>query len=274
MNKYFYGALNIFYPLINRFRYRKVDDEKALYFYLSFDCDYSKDVLSLPALLDTLNKANVKASFACVGKWIELYPEEHKLIISNGHEILNHTYSHPDNKELNPDLRFSHLTNEDIIKEIGGMHTIAREVLNYSPVGFRLPHFGAVANADFDFIFKVLDELGYKYDSSALDFNTGNIPKEHNIREFPVSTCPVHPYTAFDTYHIFRSKRLIYGLFHRGSNSFADSFMRLLNFHKRSKTDVNVYFDPADIMKNCNLEPLIKEAKDMGFNFTRYRDRI
>ena len=69
---------------------------------LSFDCDYEKDIKRLPYLLDVLAEHNIKASIACIGMWVERFPEIHRRMVSEGHEILNHTYSHPDNEELNP----------------------------------------------------------------------------------------------------------------------------------------------------------------------------
>lgn len=79
---------------------------KKVCFSLSFDCDYTKDIMSLPALLDILSSYSFKASFACIGKFIEKYPKEHIRIITEGHEIINHTYAHPNNEELNPNLIF------------------------------------------------------------------------------------------------------------------------------------------------------------------------
>lgn len=47
-------------------------------------------------ILDVLKKHNVKATFFLTGKWVEKFPDYAKRIVHEGHEIGNHTYSHPD----------------------------------------------------------------------------------------------------------------------------------------------------------------------------------
>ncbi|WP_446050172.1 polysaccharide deacetylase family protein [Zobellia laminariae] len=47
-----------------------------------------------PRVLDLLAKYNAKATFFCVGQQIEKHPEVLKRILSEGHSIGNHTYSH------------------------------------------------------------------------------------------------------------------------------------------------------------------------------------
>jgi peptidoglycan/xylan/chitin deacetylase (PgdA/CDA1 family) len=49
---------------------------------------------STNAILDVLSKHNAKATFFCVGKQIEKYPEIFKRIIDDGHLVGNHSYSH------------------------------------------------------------------------------------------------------------------------------------------------------------------------------------
>ena len=46
-------------------------------------------------LLDVLAKHNVKATFFLIGKRIERYPETVDRLIAEGHQVGNHTYSHP-----------------------------------------------------------------------------------------------------------------------------------------------------------------------------------
>ena len=46
-------------------------------------------------LLDVLAKHNVKATFFMIGNRIERYPETVRRVITEGHEVGNHTYSHP-----------------------------------------------------------------------------------------------------------------------------------------------------------------------------------
>ncbi len=47
-----------------------------------------------PWVLDTLDKYNAKATFFCIGKNVELYPELYREIIRRGHAVGIHSYSH------------------------------------------------------------------------------------------------------------------------------------------------------------------------------------
>jgi len=50
----------------------------------------------LPDILATLKKQNVKASFFLEGRWVQKNPELAKMIVEAGHEVGNHSYTHPD----------------------------------------------------------------------------------------------------------------------------------------------------------------------------------
>jgi len=50
-----------------------------------------------PKFLDILKENDVKATFFCIGKQIEKYPETFQRIIAEGHTIGNHTLSHSNN---------------------------------------------------------------------------------------------------------------------------------------------------------------------------------
>ncbi len=48
-----------------------------------------------PKILDILRRYNVKATFFLIGKRVERFPQLAQRIVSEGHEVGNHTYSHP-----------------------------------------------------------------------------------------------------------------------------------------------------------------------------------
>ncbi|WML39101.1 polysaccharide deacetylase family protein [Neobacillus sp. OS1-2] len=54
----------------------------------------------LSEILATLKKHNVSASFFLEGNWVKKNPDLAKMIVSAGHEVGNHSYSHPDMKQL------------------------------------------------------------------------------------------------------------------------------------------------------------------------------
>ncbi|MFG2193316.1 polysaccharide deacetylase family protein [Streptomyces sp. NPDC048639] len=70
-----------------------VDCEKAKCIALTFDAGPGP---ATPRLLDTLKKERVPATFFLLGKrHIERYPDTVRRIADEGHEVANHTWSHP-----------------------------------------------------------------------------------------------------------------------------------------------------------------------------------
>ncbi len=92
--------------------------------------DDGPDIKYTGQILDILNKYNVKATFFVIGKNAERYPELVKRIISEGHEIGNHTYTHPDMRKISP---------EELDKEISKTQEIISGITGYTPVLFRPP---------------------------------------------------------------------------------------------------------------------------------------
>ena len=54
----------------------------------------------VPGMLATLRARSVKLTFFLTGKWIKENPELTRQIIADGHEIANHTFNHPDLRNL------------------------------------------------------------------------------------------------------------------------------------------------------------------------------
>ncbi|MBI4228698.1 MAG: polysaccharide deacetylase family protein [Deltaproteobacteria bacterium] len=225
---------------------------------ISFDCDYPEDVEAIPSILKVLSKYPFKASFACVGLWIEKYPKEHAMILEQGHEIINHTYSHPDNELLNPGQKFRSLERLNKLAEVEKCHEICLKFLNYEPKGCRIPHFKNLFTQE---IYGILKELNYKYSSSTWLTNTKTfgLPffADKGILEFPLSTCPLHPFTVFDTWHSLNTERWIHRLIHRGPDDYCSLFEKLLMIGKETGSYLNVYIDPLDVKKIPQFESLL-----------------
>ena len=60
---------------------------------ISFDCAWGADYTQ--ALLDTMEKNDVRCTFFAVEFWIEKYPEFVKKIVDGGHEMGTHSRTHP-----------------------------------------------------------------------------------------------------------------------------------------------------------------------------------
>jgi peptidoglycan-N-acetylglucosamine deacetylase len=76
----------------------------------------------LPSMLETLKKNNVHVSFFLEGKWTQKNPELAKMIVAAGHEIGNHSFSHPDMKILSsPRTRDEIVQTNKVIKATTGL---------------------------------------------------------------------------------------------------------------------------------------------------------
>lgn len=75
---------------------------------------------SAATILDILGRKQIKSTFFLTGKFIKRYPELVKRMLQEGHEIGNHTYSHPHlttyamnrKNETSGDINFGKLKNE------------------------------------------------------------------------------------------------------------------------------------------------------------------
>ncbi len=192
-------------------------------------------------MLEALSSFGIPASFACVGRLVERYPQAHQTILDHGHEILNHTYNHPYSHKYGDLRRFDRITNEEQREEISRCHDACRTYLDFEPIGFRIPHFQVQYT---DAIYEPLRLLKYAYSSSILANRTlsfGEPYRVGTILEFPVTTCALHPHTSFDTFHAFRSR------FTKHSElNFLRTLEGMLEFGKDRGNYVNLYVDPQD----------------------------
>ena len=81
-------------------------------------------------ILDILREYDVKATFFVIGKNVEAHPDLLRRTVSEGHEIGNHTYSHPHLKTIDE---------AKLVKEVARSATILREVAGIRTSLFRPP---------------------------------------------------------------------------------------------------------------------------------------
>lgn len=89
---------------------------------ISFDASWGAE--RTPLILEVLREHNLKTTFFLTGIWINDYPDWVKKIWEEGHEIGNHTASHPHLNQLSPEqIREELQAVEDKVFEITGQRT-------------------------------------------------------------------------------------------------------------------------------------------------------
>jgi len=130
-------------------------DEKKVA--ISFDAAWGDEYTE--GILDILDKYNVKTTFFLVGFWVDRYPDMVKKIHERGHEIGNHSSSHP---------HMSRLSREQIIQELKETSKKIYNITGKKDFLFR-PPFGDYNNL----LIKTAEETGYytiQWDVDSLDW--------------------------------------------------------------------------------------------------------
>ena len=90
MKLYFTKTPRIITRIFSNYTWRFSSTKKEIY--LTFDDGPTPEVTNF--VLSELKKHNAKATFFCIGKNVEQYPNIFKKIITEGHSIGNHTQNH------------------------------------------------------------------------------------------------------------------------------------------------------------------------------------
>lgn len=107
--------------------------------------------------LEFFSGLQVPVTFFCIGGEIENSAVGRRYLreaFDRGYEIANHTYTHPTDLTQFPDGQ--------IHRELEDCSRVIREITGQSPVGFRAPSYAMNAR-----VLKILDGMGFLYDSSA-----------------------------------------------------------------------------------------------------------
>ena len=105
---------------------------------LSFDAAWGND--DTETLINILKEYNAKATFFVVGAWVDKYPESVKQLSDAGHQVMNHSNTHP------------YMTKIDSVQKLDELNTCNRkieEITGVKPNLFR-PPYGDYDNATLD----------------------------------------------------------------------------------------------------------------------------
>lgn len=121
-------------------------DEKVIY--LTFDCGYENGYT--PAILDTLKKHQVSATFFVVGNFITDQSELIKRMVEQGHTIGNHTFTHPDMSKISSE--------ESFCKELQQVEEAYQAITGEEMIKFYRPPQGIYSISNL----KMAQEMGYQ----------------------------------------------------------------------------------------------------------------
>jgi len=112
--------------------------------YVAMTFDDGPSPLTTPRLLDILKQRNIKATFFMIGQNAERNPEIVKRILAEGHEIGNHSWTHP---------QLSKLSDERVTEEITKTQDAIKNACGYTPILLR-PPYGAITSRQKEWIEK------------------------------------------------------------------------------------------------------------------------
>lgn len=124
---------------------------------ISFDAAWGAE--DFPKIMEILDKHNVKTTFFMTGEWVEKYPECVKVLAEKGHDLGNHSATHPD---------MTTLSKEKQREQILAVHNAVKELTGYEMELFR-PPYGAYNNE----VIRTCYEVGYfpiQWDVDSLDW--------------------------------------------------------------------------------------------------------
>ncbi|MBK7492873.1 MAG: polysaccharide deacetylase family protein [Nitrosomonas sp.] len=84
-----------------------------------------------PQVLQILEQYNAKATFFCIGKRVQQYPDLAKSIVAGGHKLENHSMEHS--------YTFSLWCTQKIYRDVVNAQTVIQQVTNVRPHYFRAP---------------------------------------------------------------------------------------------------------------------------------------
>ncbi|MBE6934969.1 MAG: deacetylase [Ruminococcaceae bacterium] len=142
---------------------------------LSFDAAWGNE--DTEELIAILGKYGIRATFFVVGEWVDKYPESVKALHDAGHEIMNHSDTHP---------HFTALSPEEMTAEVKACSDKIEAITGVRPELFRPPY------GDYnDAVVSTLRREGYytiQWDVDSLDWkNPGSDAIVKRVLEKTVS---------------------------------------------------------------------------------------
>ena len=168
-------------------------------------------------VLETLASRNIKATFFCIGDNIRKHPEVFKKIVTQGHSIGNHTFSHLSGWKTKSPFYLENIKKcDDLINEY-----TSRTANNQQPTTLFRPPYGRITKKQ---IYSLSDYNIIMWDVLSVDYNK-NLSPESCLSNTIRATRPGSIIVFHDSYKA--EKNLIFAL-----PAFIDHFLELgFTFH-------------------------------------------
>ncbi len=164
--------------------------------YIAITFDDGPNPTQTPRLLKMLKDRGIKATFFCLGECVAQSPEVAKQIVEEGHEIANHSWSHP---------LLSKMGEAAVKDQLDRAHNVIKQTTGVTPTLMRPPYGGFTvrqrswANAvwNYKIILWDVDSLDWKHRSPAktesiimAETKKGSIILCHDIHKTTVDAMP------------------------------------------------------------------------------------
>ncbi|NMB41435.1 MAG: polysaccharide deacetylase family protein [Firmicutes bacterium] len=183
--------------------YVEMQDKK-----IAFSFDASWGAAYTPTILKILQENDITTTFFLTGFWVEKYPHMVKKIFDEGHEIGNHTLTHP---------HLNSLSEDQIKDELEEISRMIREITGTKPELFR-PPFGEYSNK----VVATAKECGYQTIQWSIDsLDWQELGKEPMVKRV---TENLHPGAII--------------LFHNNGKYTAEALPEIINFVKEEGYEI------------------------------------
>jgi len=225
-----------------------------LYIILSFDCDSPEDIPAAKIIHSYLNKRGLKGTFAVPGHLLSEGAGVYRRLSEEGADFINHgalPHVEKRNGRYWSKTFYDEMLIGEVIRDIKDGHQIFSSVIRHPPIGFRSPHFGTILNPLLmENIYRVLEELKYKYSSSTMPisgFRFGPVQKINGLHEIPLSGSYNRPLDVFDSW-----SNLISPYNPMVKNEYAVRLIQTVESLKNLNVSgvLNYYVDPAQVIEN------------------------
>ncbi len=125
-----------------------IGDTNKKVIYLTFDAGYENGYTS--AILEALKKHKVSATFFLAGNYIVRNPDLVKRMVEEGHNVANHTFTHPNMSNI--------ASKDDFCKELQDLEAVFKDATGQEMKKYYRPPQGKYCENNL----KMAKELGYK----------------------------------------------------------------------------------------------------------------